>query len=56
FEENGINWTYWNYRETTGPDGMALVAQKRDGGGDFPVNAPLLKVLTDGWKRNATRR
>lgn len=56
FEENGISWTYWNYRETTGPDGMALVAQKRDGGGDFPVNAPLLKVLTDGWKRNATRR
>ena len=52
FEENGISWTYWNYRETTGPDGMALVAQKRDGNGDFPINAPLLKVLTDGWKLN----
>ncbi len=51
FEKNGIHWTYWNYRETTGPDGMALLAQKRDGG-DFPVNRPLLVVLQEGWNLN----
>lgn len=55
FEEYGFHWTYWNYRETTGPDTMALLAQKPDGG-DHSVNAPLLKVLTEGWMRNDSNR
>ena len=53
FEENGIHWTYWNYRETTGPNSMAVLPQKRDGSGDYPINQPLLNVLQEGWKRNA---
>lgn len=55
FEEYGFHWTYWNYRETTGPDTMALLAQKPDGS-DYPVNVPLLKVLTEGWMRNHSDR
>ena len=47
-----LYWTYWNYRETTGPGTMALHAQKKDGS-DYPINEPLLKVLKEGWKRNA---
>lgn len=31
---------------------MALHAQKRDGG-DYPINEPLLKVLKEGWRKNA---
>lgn len=34
---------------------MALLAQKPDGG-DHSVNAPLLKVLTEGWMRNDSNR
>ena len=52
-EEFGISWTYWNYRETTGPDGMALQAQKRDGSGDYPINEPLLALLKEAWGLNA---
>ena len=51
-EEQNFHWTYWNYRETTGPGTMALHAQKKDGS-DYPINEPLLKVLKEGWKRNA---
>lgn len=51
-EEAGFYWTYWNFRETTNPDSMALHAQKRDGG-DYPINEPLLKVLKEGWRKNA---
>ena len=51
-EEAGFHWTYWNFRETTNPDSMALHAQKRDGG-DYPINEPLLKVLKEGWRKNA---
>lgn len=51
FEEYGFHWIYWNYRETTGPDTMALQAQKPDGS-DYPVNAPLLEVLMQGWSLN----
>ena len=51
FEEYGFHWIYWNYRETTGPDTMALLAQKPDGS-DYPVNAPLLEVLMQGWSLN----
>ena len=52
FEEHGLSWTYWNFRETTNPNGMALHAMKRDGTGDYPINEPLLKILKDGWKAN----
>lgn len=52
-EEAGFHWTYWNYRETTNPDSMALHAQKKDGG-DYPINEPLLKVLKEGWKKNTS--
>lgn len=51
-EEAGFYWTYWNFRETTNPDSMALHAQKRDGGDD-PIHEPLLKVLKEGWRKNA---
>jgi len=51
FEEFGIHWTYWNYRETTGPHSMALHAQKRDGG-EHPINAPLLALLREAWELN----
>ena len=51
-EEAGFYWTYWIFRETTNPDSMALHAQKRDGGDD-PINEPLLKVLKEGWRKNA---
>lgn len=52
FEENGFSWTYWNYRETTSPQTMALQAQRRDGT-DFPINEPLLSALKAGWAKNA---
>ncbi len=52
FERNGFHWTYWNYRETTNPDTMALHAQKKDGS-DYPINEMLLKVLKEGWRRNS---
>ncbi|MCL1909706.1 MAG: cellulase family glycosylhydrolase [Kiritimatiellaeota bacterium] len=48
FEELGIGWTYWNYRETAHPDGMALHAQKREGG-EHPINAALLALLKEAW-------
>ncbi len=51
-EEAGFHWTYWNFHETTNPDTMALQAQKKEGG-DYPVNAPLLEVLKEGWAKNA---
>lgn len=51
FEEYGFSWSYWNFHETTGPTTMALQAQKR-GGGDYPVNQPLLEVLKEGWSLN----
>ena len=54
FEKNGFSWTYWNFRETTGPDTMALQAEHRNGS-DFPVNNPLLAVLQEGWSRNHLR-
>lgn len=54
FEEYGMHWTYWNYRETTHPDSMALWAQKRDGSGDYPINEPLLDLLVKAWSRNKT--
>jgi len=54
FEENGFNWTYWNYRETTGPESMALHAETKSGA-DCPVNQELLAALCEGWKLNGTR-
>jgi hypothetical protein len=51
FEGANFNWTYWNYRETTGPDSMALHAEKKDGT-DYPVNTMLLAALKDGWRLN----
>jgi Endoglucanase len=57
FEEFGISWTYWNYREASNPDGMALHAQKRDSknnyAGEHPINAPLLALLKEAWALNA---
>ena len=51
FEEYGFSWTYWNYRETSAPDTMALQAQRKDGT-DYPLNESLLSVLKAGWSRN----
>ena len=51
FEELGFHWTYWNFRETTGPETMALHPHRRDGS-DYPINEPLLKSLKDGWALN----
>lgn len=53
FEEYGFSWTYWNFRETTAPNTMALHAMRRDGT-DFPINETLLDVLKAGWSRNAS--
>ncbi|MDR3710082.1 MAG: cellulase family glycosylhydrolase [Capsulimonadaceae bacterium] len=52
FEEAGFEWTYWNYRETTGPDTMAVHAEKKDGS-DYPVNEALVATLSKGWALNA---
>lgn len=52
FEEAGFHWTYWNYRESTGPTSMALQAEHKDGS-DYPLNESLLDALKAGWKRNA---
>lgn len=51
FEKFGFHWTYWNYRETTNPETMALQAQRGDGT-DFPINEPLLSALKAGWRKN----
>jgi len=51
FEQYGFHWTYWNYRETTHLDSMALQVQKADGS-DYPVNQPQLDVLRAGWRLN----
>ena len=51
FEKYGFGWAYWNYRETSSPETMALHAQRKDGT-DFPINEPLLKVLKLGWAKN----
>ena len=48
FEEFGIHWTYWNYRESTHPDSMALHAMDKQGN-DSPINEPLLDLLKDGF-------
>ncbi len=50
FEELGFHWSYWNYRETTGPGSMAIHPQTRDGR-DHPVNAGLLATLCARWAR-----
>ncbi|MDR3710081.1 MAG: cellulase family glycosylhydrolase [Capsulimonadaceae bacterium] len=54
FDEAKLNWTYWNYRETTNPNSMALQAEHKDGS-DFPLNEPLLAVLRNGWALNAAK-
>lgn len=51
FEELGYHWTYWNYRETTNPDTMALHPHKANGE-NYPVNAELLRALRSGWEKN----
>lgn len=51
FEELGYHWTYWNFRETTDSNSMALHPHRRDGS-DYPINEPLLKSLKDGWALN----
>lgn len=51
FEEAGFDWTYWNYKETTGPRSMALEAERADSS-NYPVNAPLLAALQSGWSKN----
>lgn len=51
FEELGYHWAYWNFRETTDPNTMALHAQRRDGK-DYPINEPLLESLKGGWSLN----
>jgi endoglucanase len=48
FEESGFNWSYWNYKEDSGPDGMALMPEHHDGS-DYPVNDDLLAALQHGW-------
>ena len=51
FERAGFEWSYWNYRETTGPTSMALQAETKDGG-DYPLNEGLLSALRTGWILN----
>lgn len=51
FEKNDFGWTYWNDKETSGPDGMGLQAEHSDGR-DYPVNARLLEALRQGWASN----
>lgn len=53
FEEYGFSWTYWNFRETTAPNTMALHAMRKDGT-DFPINDSLLRELKAGWSCNAS--
>jgi hypothetical protein len=52
FEEQKFSWSYWNFKETTTPDGMALEPQLKDGT-DYPVNESLLAALRAGWTLNA---
>jgi hypothetical protein len=51
FEKEGFNWTYWNDKETSDPQGMGLQAEHRDGS-DCPVNERLLEALRAGWVLN----
>jgi len=54
FEDAGFHWTYWNYRETTGPHSMALHPHDRQG--NAWLNQPLLSELRRGWTlRDAER-
>ncbi len=52
FEEQDFEWTYWNDRETSDPNGMGLHPEG-PGGADLPVNATLLHELQSGWSKNA---
>jgi len=52
FEEDGFSWTYWNYKETTGPGSMALEPEKGDGT-NYPIDQELLSALQTGWAKNA---
>ncbi|MDR3707358.1 MAG: cellulase family glycosylhydrolase [Capsulimonadaceae bacterium] len=52
FEEAGLNWSYWNFKETTSPGSMALQPEKSDGS-NYPVNETLLTSLMRGWALNA---
>jgi len=51
FEKNGLNWTYWDHKDTAGPVGMALQPEYPDGT-NRPVNARLLAALRAGWVLN----
>jgi hypothetical protein len=53
FEQAQFEWTYWNFRETTGPGNMALQREQSDGS-DLPVNEPLLDTLRQGWSLNGS--
>lgn len=50
FEEAGFHWTYWNFRETTGPHSMALAPHSPSG--EEWLNLLLLQELRRGWQRN----
>lgn len=52
FEEEGFDWTYWNDKETSDPQGMGLRPEKRDGS-DVGVNESLLAALRAGWTLNS---
>jgi hypothetical protein len=54
FEKENLDWTYWNDRETSDPNGMGLHPEGPNGS-DRPVNATLLRELQSGWARNAPR-
>jgi len=50
FEEAGFHWTYWSFRETTGPHSLALEPHSRSG--EEWLNLPLLAELRKGWSGN----
>jgi aryl-phospho-beta-D-glucosidase BglC (GH1 family) len=51
FEDAGFSWTYWNDKETTDSQGMALQPENKDGS-DRLVNDSLLNALQAGWAKN----
>jgi len=51
FEQAGFDWTYWNFKETTSPAGMALEAEYPNGT-NYPINSSLLSVLSENWFLN----
>ena len=48
-DHHDIPWTYWNWRETTGPGSMGVWV--KGAGGLYEPQARLLDVLHEAWRR-----